>query len=51
MSQDLEKMYISFNDKKVPEIWQKCAYPSLKPLGSWVSDLIVRLAFFKIWAE
>ncbi|GIQ89342.1 dynein heavy chain 6, axonemal, partial [Kipferlia bialata] len=27
------------------------AYPSRKPLGPWVSDLVQRLAFFKKWIE
>jgi len=51
MSLDLEKMYNSFLNKRVPEIWEKVAYPSLKPLGSWVNDVIQRLAFFKEWNE
>lgn len=43
MSLELEKMFVSFIDAKVPENWEKVAYPSLKPLGSWVTDLIQRL--------
>ena len=30
-------------NSKVPVNWEKWAYPSLKPLGSWVIDLIHRL--------
>ena len=40
MSIQLENMFYSFLDKKVPEMWEKAAYPSLKPLGSWVNDFI-----------
>lgn len=40
MSIQLENMFLSFLDKKVPEIWENAAYPSLKPLGSWVNDFI-----------
>lgn len=36
MSIDLEKMFSSFLNYRVPEMWQKVAYLSLKPLGSWV---------------
>ena len=43
MSLELEKMFVSFIDARVPENWEKVAYPSLKPLGSWVTDLIQRL--------
>jgi dynein heavy chain, axonemal len=40
MSIQLENMFLAFLDKKVPEIWESAAYPSLKPLGSWVNDFI-----------
>jgi len=34
---------------KVPEIWEKCAYPSLKPLASWFDDLVLRVTFINSW--
>jgi len=40
---------LKFLDDKVPEEWEKNAYPSLKPLKSWVLDLIVRIEFFSKW--
>ena len=42
-------MFLSFLDKKVPEMWEKVAYPSLKPLASWVNDFIDRLTFYREW--
>ena len=51
MSIQLENMFLSFLDKKVPEIWENAAYPSLKPLASWVNDFIERVAFFRQWVE
>lgn len=51
MSLDLEKMSTSFLNKKVPENWENHAYPSLKPLGSWVNDFIERLQFFREWVD
>jgi dynein heavy chain len=51
MSIQLEKMFHAFLDKKVPELWEDVAYPSLKPLGSWVNDFIERVAFFRKWVE
>lgn len=40
MSLTLESMFDSFLLKRVPANWEKVAYPSLKPLGSWVTDLL-----------
>ena len=34
---------------QVPGMWTKCAYPSLKPLGSWVKDFHRRITFFNSW--
>lgn len=49
MSHNLEMMYNSFLLNKVPEIWANAAYPSQKPLGSWVEDLFLRFEFFQEW--
>lgn len=51
MSIQLESMFDSFLLKKVPEIWEKVAYPSLKPLASWVPDLLERVEFMREWAK
>lgn len=34
---------------QVPELWMRVAYPSLKPLGSWVADYHQRIAFMRSW--
>lgn len=36
---------------KVPALWSRVSYPSLKPLGSWVSDLLERITFIKNWMD
>jgi dynein heavy chain, axonemal len=43
MSNELEELFNSIFDNKVSESWQKVAYPSLKPLGSWILDFLKRL--------
>ena len=35
MSEELDAMYSSFTNGRVPTNWAKVAYPSLKPLTSW----------------
>merc|ERR1711968_331552 len=49
MSLDLESMYNSFVINQVPTLWANVAYPSLKPLGSWIEDLQSRLLFISGW--
>ena len=51
MSQELDSMYSSLLNNKVPEMWQKAAYPSLKALASWVKDLKERIAFLRDWTQ
>ncbi|XP_016084420.1 dynein heavy chain 6, axonemal [Sinocyclocheilus grahami] len=49
MSEEMEKIYNSFLNNQVPDHWSNAAYPSLKPLGSWVRDLTLRTAFIESW--
>lgn len=49
MSAELEAMMTKVLDDRVPATWESAAYPSLKPLGSWVADLIARVAFLGGW--
>jgi dynein heavy chain len=51
MSGELEQMGNSMFDQKVPEMWVKVAYPSMKPLNSWVLDLLDRLRFYQDWVD
>lgn len=48
MSEEMEKVYNSFLNNQVPSLWSSTAYPSLKPLGSWVKDLILRTTFVDV---
>jgi hypothetical protein len=35
---------------QVPEFWKRASYPSLRPLGSYLSDLYQRLNMLSAWA-
>ncbi|XP_069004796.1 dynein axonemal heavy chain 1 [Embiotoca jacksoni] len=49
MSSKLELMAHSLFNNMVPDMWKAKAYPSLKPLASWVSDLLQRINFLQGW--
>ncbi|RHW74065.1 dynein heavy chain [Trypanosoma brucei equiperdum] len=51
MSADLEEVFNAMYDGKVPEVWKKRSYPSLKPFGSYVNDLVERLGFLQTWCD
>lgn len=51
MSPALDDVNVSLNVGKVPKIWMAKSYPSLKPLGSYVTDLIARLTFLQDWID
>ncbi|XP_018409373.1 PREDICTED: dynein heavy chain 3, axonemal-like [Nanorana parkeri] len=51
MSNELDDLLNSMTVGKVPTVWSARSYPSLKPLGGYIADLLQRLRFFKEWIE
>ncbi|XP_014215495.1 dynein heavy chain 3, axonemal [Copidosoma floridanum] len=51
MSSDLEEIFNSMCVGRVPEAWAKKSYPTLKPLSSYINDLLQRIGFLQDWID
>ncbi|KAJ2954380.1 hypothetical protein O0L34_g2644 [Tuta absoluta] len=51
MSEQFEEVFISFLNNRVPAMWHKKGYNSLKSLGSWIHDLTLRVDNIERWLE
>merc|ERR1711916_76271 len=51
MSAELDAMGTAMLAQKIPAMWDAKAYPCLKPLGAWVTELLARLAFIQEWVD
>jgi len=51
MTKELDLMGASLYNNLTPPEWETVAYPSLKPLASWVQDLVERMEFIGSWIK
>ena len=51
MNADLEALAKAMLNNQLPGLWEKVSYPSLKPLASYIVELLERLAFFQSWID
>jgi hypothetical protein len=51
MSEGMEQLMLALARDAVPLCWSALAYPSLRPLGSWVTNLIARAGQLADWTS
>lgn len=51
MNPDLEEVANGILVNTTPSVWLKVSYPSLKPLVSYIADLVQRLKFLQDWVD
>lgn len=51
MSDTMEKLMIALSTDTIPQNWTLAAYPSLRPLTSWITNLVARAAQLTEWTS
>eukprot|EP01062_Namystynia_karyoxenos_P078362 TRINITY_DN805_c0_g2_i2.p1 TRINITY_DN805_c0_g2~~TRINITY_DN805_c0_g2_i2.p1 ORF type:complete len:4436 (+),score=1940.78 TRINITY_DN805_c0_g2_i2:809-13309(+) len=51
MSAELDGVFTAMFDSKIPALWMKKSYPSLKPLGAYIDDLRRRIQMLSDWMD
>ena len=51
LSGDMDALMAALYTDRVPKLWEKAAYPSMRPLGGWLRDLRHRWQQLTEWIE
>lgn len=51
MTESMEKLQEALNLGRVPAVWQKYAYDTMKQLVGWFADLLVRIDHYQKWGD
>ncbi|KRX05483.1 hypothetical protein PPERSA_04520 [Pseudocohnilembus persalinus] len=51
MTSDLDSMFESIQNNRIPQLWLKKSYPSLKTLMGYNEDLLKRIKMFQDWID
>ena len=51
MTSELDALGSAMYDGKIPQMWAKKSYPSLKPLAAYVTELLKRLQMLQNWID
>lgn len=51
MIPQIESVHLAISIGKIPDSWKGKSYASLKPLGSYINDLMARLQFLQNWID
>ena len=49
MNAELNLLFQNIYDNKIPALWMKISYSSLKPLESYIQDFLKRVEFINKW--
>ncbi|XP_063845652.1 dynein axonemal heavy chain 7-like isoform X5 [Scylla paramamosain] len=51
LTEEVEEVLVGVRTGRVPSIWRAKSYPTLKGLGSYITDLLQRLQFLQNWYD
>lgn len=51
MTPEIEEVCTTITLRRIPSVWMRISYPSLKPIGSYIKNYLKRLAWLQNWYE
>lgn len=49
LSEEIEQLGHQIEQNQFPSLWKSVSFTSLKPLGSWIKNLLERIDFYNNW--